>query len=323
MRATLIALLILAACNKSGDSQHDDSRLDSVTLDAPLQQADAPQGSGSGTATYFTIVLENHDYKEVVGSSNAPYINSLIAKYALATNYKDTGHPSTPNYLNMMSGSNQYGGGIDLLPTAAGFFPTNQPNLATQLEAANMKWRSYDESVGTPGCVLKNMGEYVPRHVPFLYFTDQQKGANDLCVNTNVDYAKNFATDLATNTYRYMYIAPNLIDDGHDPTNDPVTGLKDADKWMSENVPMILASQGYLSGGVLFITWDEAEGRNGDDPDLIPMIVVSTRVKTAGMTSATAYTHSSHLATVEDLLGLPRLATVTNTPSMEKDFLNP
>ena len=85
---------------------------------------------------------------------------------------------------------------------------------------------------------------------------------------------------------------------------------------MQQHVPDILASDGFKNGGVLFITWDEAEGRNGDDADQIPMIVVSPRVPQAGMTDATAYTHSSYLATVEDLLGLPRLATVTSAPAM-------
>jgi hypothetical protein len=29
----------------------------------------------NGKATIFTIILENHDYAEIVGSANAPYIN--------------------------------------------------------------------------------------------------------------------------------------------------------------------------------------------------------------------------------------------------------
>src|SRR5262249_8776352 len=115
---------------------------------------------------------------------------------------------------------------------------------------------------------------------------------------------------------RYMWITPNLLSDGHDPSSDPVAGLMQCDTWMSTEVPKILASQAYKNGGILFITWDEAEGRNGDDADQIPMIILSPRLKMAGMTSTTAYTHMSYLATVEDLLSLPRLQTVTNTPSM-------
>jgi hypothetical protein len=66
----------------------------------------------------------------------------------------------------------------------------------------------------------------------------------------------------------------------------------------------------------LFITWDESEGRNGDDPDIIPMLVMTSSLPHPGSTNTTAFTHSSYLATVEDLFHLPRLATVTATPSL-------
>ena len=307
----------LAACSAAGGHQPD-------VVDAANGGHD---GNGSGSdgsvsnakPTIFTIVLENHDYAEIVGSSNAPYINSLIAQGALATNYKDTGHPSLPNYLHMISGANQYPGIVDLAPTFYPF-PANQPNLGTQLEAATIPWRSYQESMGSP-CALSASGNYAPKHDPFLYFTDQQTGANSLCAKTNVDYSS-FAADLAANSYRYMWITPNLLDDGHDPSTDPVTGMHQTDHWLSQEVPKILASQAYQAGGVLFITWDEAEGRNGDDADKIPMIIVSSKVKHAGMTSPTAYSHSSYLAMVEDLLQLPRLDTVKTEPNM-MEFLNP
>src|SRR5205823_3206939 len=118
-----------------------------VAIDAATGHDAVPGGdAATGTKrTIFTIVLENHDYAEIVGSSHAPYINSLIAQGALATSYKDTGHPSLPNYLHMISGDNQYPGIIDLSPTFFPF-PVDQPNLGTQLEAAHLKWRSYQES---------------------------------------------------------------------------------------------------------------------------------------------------------------------------------
>jgi len=316
-----IALVAITACSSGGNdapdaSTHDASHIDSPQFhDAPTN-IDAPHTAAN--TTVFTIVFENHDYAEIVGSSNAPYINSLIASGGLATHYADTGHPSLPNYLNMISGDNQYIGLFDVGPNFI-WFPAANPNLGTQLETANIKWRSYQESMGTP-CLLTDNGNFATKHDPFLYFTDQQMGASGLCANTNVDFSA-FASDLATNTYRYMWITPNLIDDGHDPATDPVAGLAQSDHWLSTVVPTILASDAYKAGGVLFITWDESEGRNGDDPDKIPMIVVSMRVKTPGMTSATAYTHSSYLATVEDMLGLPRLATVTSEPNL-LGFLN-
>lgn len=263
--------------------------------------------------------MENHDYAEIVGSPNAPYINSLIAQYGLATSYADSGtHPSLPNYLTMISGDPQYIGIVDLNPTTIPF-PVDKPNLGTQLEAAKIPWRSYQESMGSP-CKLTSSSPYAPKHDPFLYFTDMQKGASGLCAATNVDYSE-FAGDLAAGTKRFMWITPNLNDDGHDPANDPVKGLKDSDTWASTEIPKILASDAYKNGGVIFLTWDEAEGRSGPgSTDKIPMIVISPNIKSAGFQSSKAYSHKSYLATVEDLLGLPRLATVTSEPSMLEFF---
>jgi phosphatidylinositol-3-phosphatase len=290
-----------------------------------------------GTATVFTIVMENHDYAEIVstaandaGAKNAPYINSLIKQYGLATNYQETGSPSLPNYLHMISGDNQYPGIIDVDPTNSfSGFPVKMTmnngdhydNIGHQLTAANIPWRSYQESMGTP-CKLSGSGPYAPKHDPFLYFDNIQNGPNDLCAKTNVDYAASFATDLAAGTYRYMWITPNLNSDGHDPGGDPVTALKNSDTWLKNNVPAILASDGFKNGGVLFLTWDEAEGRNGHSNTQIPMIVISPRIKSPGMTSATAFDHTSYAATIEDLFNLPRLPKmVTAKPLTE--FLNP
>lgn len=296
----VLAVGSLAGCDAGGGA-------------APGSDQALGASSDGAMPTIFTIVLENQDYPDIVGSSHAPYINGLIARYGLATSYRDTGHPSLPNYLHMISGENQYAGS-DRNPTTSPF-PVDRPNLASQLEAAGIQWRSYQESMGADHpCRLSGEGDYAPKHDPFLYFTDVQRGADGLCEATNVDYSQ-FAADLASNAYRYMWITPNMRNDGHDPFWDPVAGLEQADAWCEREIPAILASPGFRAGGVLFLTWDEAEGRHGDDGDHIPMIVISPRVP-VGTTSATAYDHASYLATVEDLLGLPRLAAVQDAPSM-------
>ena len=260
----------------------------------------------------ITIVLENHDYAEVVGSPNAPYINSLIKQYGSASNYFDSGsHPSEPNYLYLISGSTQ-GDPNDVLPTAKGF-PVAGDNLGNQLQTAGVKWRAYQESMGTP-CKLTNSGNYAPKHNPFVYFSDIQK-SSALCAAVDVDYSS-FAADLAAGTYQYMWITPNLLDDGHNPTTDPVTGLKGSDAWLQTELPKIIASSAFQAGGVLFLTWDEAEGRNGDSKDQIPMIVISPFIKSPGYTSSQRYDHASYLATVEDLFKLPRLGAAQQARNM-------
>jgi hypothetical protein len=219
----------------------------------------------------------------------------------------------------MISGAPQYLGILDVDPTSFGF-PKDAPNLGTQLESAQIAWGSYQESMGGP-CKLASSGNYAPRHDPFLYFKDQQ--ANTVCEKRNVDYGQ-LAADLSADANRYYFLTPNLTNDGHDPSLTPsdfVKALKASDTWAQTEIPKIMASKAYLDGGVIFITWDEAEGRSGPaSTDQVAMIVVSELIKTPGMKVATAYSHKSYLATVEDILGLPRLATVANEPSMMEFF---
>lgn len=312
-----LVLLVVAACGSSSHVGGDDD---------DQMQPDAGSGSSAHDAaidappdqlTVFTIVLENQDYAEVVGSANAPYLNSLIAQGTLATQYRDTNHPSLPNYLHMISGADQYPGFLDIGPQQFPYFPANQPNLGSQLDAANIPWRSYQESMPAP-CTLIDSGMFAPRHDPFLYFADQQMDAAH-CADKNVDYAQ-LATDLAANTYRYLWITPNLVNDGHDPQLDPVTGLHQCDAWLATEIPKLMASEAYQHGGIIFITWDEAEGRNNDDKDLIPMIVLTKGMPHPGTEVASAFDHGSYLATIEDLFHLPRLATVAATPNLMPMF---
>jgi acid phosphatase len=173
--------------------------------------------------------------------------------------------------------------------------------------------------MSTP-CKLTPSGNYAPKHDPFLYFTDMQAPA--FRATANVDYSA-FPADLAGGTYRYSFITPNLADDGHNPSStaaDFVLGLKSSDTWAQAEIGKIMASSACKNGGVIFITWDEPEGRSGHSKDQVPMIVVSELIKAPGFTSAKAYSHKSCLATVEDILGLPRLATVASEPNMMEFF---
>ncbi len=289
----------------------------------PTLEAGVSADAGPAPLTLFTIVLENQDYADIVNDAvSAPYIASLIDSYGLATNYHDSGvHPSLPNYLTMITGK-QYPGTGSVNPTVAPF-PLSAANLGTQLQAAGIPWRSYQDSMGSP-CKLtatpSASGEYVPRHDPFLYFDDMQNGADDLCARTNVDYSQ-FPADLASGAYRYMWITPNKTHDGHDPGAKPKLGLKNADAWLAAELPKILASAAYQANGVVFLTWDEAEGRGANSSSQIPMLVISKKV-VAGTRIDTKLSHKSYLASVEDLLGLPRLATVTNEPTLLA-FLQP
>jgi len=54
----------------------------------------------------FVIMMENHAYAQIAGNPQAPFINSLMSKANLATNYFAIAHPSSTNYLEVVGGSN-------------------------------------------------------------------------------------------------------------------------------------------------------------------------------------------------------------------------
>ena len=50
----------------------------------------------------FVIIMENQTDTDIVGNTNAPFINSYRNVANEATNYFAVGHPSAPNYLRSL-----------------------------------------------------------------------------------------------------------------------------------------------------------------------------------------------------------------------------
>ena len=86
--------------------------------------------------------------------------------------------------------------------------------------------------------------------------------------------------DPATSTPAFSWISPNLCDDGHDApcvTGAP-GGLAQADAFLAQWVPTIMAAPAYQQGGLIVITFDEgsdsaarcgeASGFGPDDPNV-------------------------------------------------------
>jgi hypothetical protein len=275
----------------------------------------------------YVIVMENESQTAVQGSPNAPYINGLTTQYAYTKNYATTYHPSLPNYLDMVSGTNQ-GLSCDCdadssesacnsaLCFLGGCFcgGIKAQHLGDQLDGAQISWRDYAESGGGPCPTANNSGNhYATKHVPFLYFADVT-GTPATCQDRVVDYSQ-FATDLAS-PRRFSYIAPNLCDDMHDSCAPANNQVKQGDTWLSTEVPKITGTPGFQAGGkdVLFIVWDEQTNSTGGTSIPMLLIAVGPLVK-PGTASTQAYTHESLLATFEESFGLARLANaVQKTP---------
>jgi len=281
-----------------------------------------PVGEAAATASaikhVFVIAMENHGASSIYGNTtSAPYITgTLLPAYGRATNFADKlpTLPSEPHYVWMEAGTNAFSDHTfttDNNPSSTNSTASTK-HLTTQIKTAGRSWLSYQEGLNTTtgACPIKGSGNYAPKHDPFVFFRDVSGSTpsktNAYCVAHHKALTA-LAADLANDQVAdYNFITPNLCHDMHSNScagsSDPI---RQGDDWLAANVPMIID---YVNAhaGMLIIVWDEPEGSTGT----IPMIVVGPHVK-PNYASTVAYSHSSLVRSVEQILELPTLSTVS------------
>ncbi|MHB8593129.1 MAG: alkaline phosphatase family protein [Acidimicrobiales bacterium] len=304
----------------------------------------------------FVIVLENKEFSEAfgLGPVYAPYLTrTLPSQGELMPNYFGTGHDSADNYLAMVSGQppttdskNDCGDPLTQVPATAGangvaqgngcVYPANFPTVADQLVARGLTWREYAENIPAP-CSLDSSGpgNYQRKHNPFVFFLSLRNSGQ--CAANDVGLTQ-LPIDLAaeSTTPNYSFITPDECNDGHsdctssttNPIQQQTDELTQADSFLQQWVPQILASPAYKHNGLLVITNDEGldtaaccgeppidpdgsfPGGYGPVPGLgggqIGAVLLSPFI-TPGSVTLDAYNHYSLLRTVEDIFGLGHL----------------
>ena len=252
----------------------------------------------------FVLIMENHALSAIIGSPDAPYINSLAAAYGLAVSYTGVSHPSLPNYL-ALTGGDTFGLGTDCTDCFQ-----NAPNIALdRLVPAGRTWRAYMESMPSPAFV-GDAYPYMQKHNPFVYYDDIR---TDPAQFANVVPYTQLAQDLATaqTTPDFVWITPNMIDDMHDGT------VAMGDHWLSVNVPPILSSPAFTAQrSLLLLIWDENDGSPGNE---VPALVIADGVP-KGFQSQVAYNHYSLLRTIEVAWGLSPLTANDAGAAVMSDF---
>ncbi len=275
------------------------------TSDGGTPPSDGSASTGS-LKTVFVILMENHNWSQIKGSSSAPYINkTLLPMASHAENYFDNPkavHPSEPNYIWIESGDNL---GITNDDDPSANHQSTTAHLVTQLDTAGVTWRSYQENIDGKTCPVVSSGLDAAKHTPRVFFDDvvgnPPSTTNTKCIAHVRPYAE-LAGDLTNDTVaQYNFLTPNLCDDMHNSTGCTTSNaVLNGDTWLSTEVPKILASKPYQDGGVVFITWDESEG--GEYP--IGMIVLSSKAKGGGYSNSIKYYHSSLTRSVEEIFGI-------------------
>ena len=256
------------------------------------------------------IVLENVDYERAIQD---PSLQALAAQGASFTNFHALFHPSYPNYLAMIAGTDF---GLHRRGSYLGDRQLNFPNdsahktIADRLIAAGLDFKQYAEELPPGTCpwnipglhIADKRGNYVRRHVPFLSFREVQEKWCDRVIGVDSAKADNFfAQDAKKGLVAYSFYTPNMNHDGHD-TNAQVAGSW-VKKFLDEAFPTKLRT-----GTLVIVTFDES---GGNEDNRIFTLFLGDMVKPANQQDPGAlgkhYTHYSVLRTIEDNFGLEPL----------------
>jgi hypothetical protein len=183
---------------------------------------------------------------------------------------------------------------------------------------------------------------YAAKHNPMVFFTDSNGGNDATPANPlSTQYAplQQLLTDLSNNTVAdYNWITPNQFNDMHSGLTGGYKGLtgdaaniRQGDDFLSQIVPIIMASNAYKDHGVIILWWDEAEldGVAGDNADdfhhTIGEIIISSRahknVDGIPYASPLNLTHSSDLRTMQEVFHVgPFLGDAANATDLSDLF---
>jgi len=162
---------------------------------------------------------------------------------------------------------------------------------------------------------------YAAKHNPQLFFT-ATNGGND--PSTSNPQAHNYAplqqlqTDLTSNTVAdYNWITPDQYNDMHSALKSGFTyngvhytgdqaQIAQGDNFLSQIIPMIMASQAYQDNGAIVIWNDEDEGDDAGTDSLFSgaEIVISPLAKGNAYNSTVSLNHSSDLLTMQEIFGV-------------------
>ena len=305
----MLGALALPACGGSSSAPHSLPRA-----------TGSPDGHGGSSIKHvFVVALENADAPSVYAGADWPYVSGvLLPQAARALAFQDelgSELPSEPHYVWMEAGTNVFADHTfttDDPPSMVN--STGDPNhLVMQLAQAETgaDWMSYQEGIdaATGACPITGDGFYRPRHDPFVFFRDVVGTPPSPTAPTCAAHHRPLsalAGDLAAgNVSAYAFITPDLCNSGHGQSGCPSSNdQKSADQWLEQALPPLIAFA-TAHDSVIFLVWDE-----GSSSDLLPFIAVGPHVK-AGYASPVVYSHSSLLKSLEEILGVPILPSVS------------
>jgi phosphatidylinositol-3-phosphatase len=297
-----------------------------------------PWPNGLPVCEHVVIVVEeNKDYEQIIGNSDAPYINGTLRKEgANLTRMFGEEHNSQGNYFWLFSGSNQNVGFKDEIPTEDNNkdYPFTAANLGAALIDKGLSFKGYSEdlpAIGSTKPFGKNAAgqkSYARKHNPWVSFKNVPN--DDPATSSNLRFT-DFPTDPAKfPTLPYVAIVvPGLKHDMHD--DEPPQSIPRGDTWLKENLDAYY-QWAKTHKSLLIVTWDESDNKEKDpatgadstvlgltDPfvevtdqrtqnmqNRIPTIIAGDHIKPGDYPEGKGVTNVNILRTLEAMYGLPK-----------------
>ena len=174
------------------------------------------------------VIFENHSFDQIIGSTDAQFINKLARGGALFINAHAIAHPSQPNYFALFSGSTQ---GIH--DNDSHSFDT--PTLASALAKTKKSFIGYIET-GSPR-----------KHNPWESFTNARMAERNLSA---------FPSDFAQ-LPTVSFVIPDLDHDMHDGS------VRAGDAWLKLHLGAY-SEWAKAHNSLLIITFDEDDKKAGN-----------------------------------------------------------
>ena len=244
------------------------------------------------------VAMENRQYTDVIGSSNAPYLNSLASTGASFTDSNEVSNGGLPNYLALFAGST-FGKTSSACPISL-----TENNLEEQLEKAGKQFTSYSQSMPSDGYTGCTSGAYTRTHNPAVNFTNTNGAAKNRTFGS-------FPTDYST-LPDVSFVVP---DNNNNMKSAGTTGnaVKSGDEFMRTKMKGY-ADWAKANNSLLVVTWVE----NGQTTSRIPTIMSGANVK-AGQYNQ-KISHYNVLAMIQDSKKLPRTFSTIGIPGIISPF---
>jgi len=240
------------------------------------------------------VIDENQSYNGIIGSSSAPYINSLLSdtNTALFTSmYANSSAASQPNYLYLFSGSDQ---GV-----TSNTVPSNTPftscNIGASMLAEGKSFSGYCEGLPSVGYLGTTSGNYDRKHNPISDW--QGTLSNNYPPSCNQPYSA-FPSDYDS-LPTFSFVVPNEVDNMHSST------IQNGDTWLKNNFAAYIA-YAKKHNSLFIFTFDEDDGTANEH---IALLFIGQMIK--GGSYSENITFLNVLRTIEDIYKLPTCAGST------------